>query len=488
MDSRKRKIGGALTWKLSERLAVQCVQLAIQVLLARMLGPAHYGMLAILLAFTGLANVFVQTGFSTALVRNKDVNEADYSSVFCMSTLVAAVAYGLIFAIAPTVGEFYDMPELVAPLRVIALVLFPGALNAVQQAKVSRELNFRVVFISNLVAVAVSGAVGIAIACNGGGLWALVAQSVLNVTVASSVMLFTVRWRPRFQCDFLRVKVLFSFGWKLLAAGLLDAIYHDLSSLVMGKKYSSETLGYYNRGRQFPQVLINAVNGTVQSVMLPVMSAQQDDRQQLKQTMRRSVILSSYLIFPVMAGLAAVATPLVELLLTEKWLPCVPYLRVFCFSLAFYPVHSCNLQAINAVGRSDVFLKLAVIKRTLGCIMLVTAVVLFSSPMAVALTSAVATLINCFINAGPNKKLIGYAYREQMSDILPSALAALAMMAAVLPLGTLPLSTVPLLTVQVAAGVVIYVSISAIFGLAPFRMLCEAVQEKLTQRREHTTS
>ncbi len=487
MDSEKSKIGGALTWKLSERLAVQCVQLVIQVLLARMLGPDHYGMLAILLAFTGLANVFVQTGFSTALVRNKDVNEADYSSVFCMSALVAAVVYGLIFAVAPAVGAFYEMPELVAPLRVIGLVLFPGALNAVQQAKVSRELNFRVVFVSNMVAVVVSGAVGIIIACCGGGLWALVAQSVLNVAVASIVMLFTARWHPRLHCDLCRVKMLFSFGWKLLAAGLLDALYHDLSSLVMGKKYSSRTLGYYNRGRQFPQVLINAVNGTVQSVMLPVMSAQQDDRQHLKQTMRRSVIISSYLIFPVMAGLAAVATPLVKLLLTEKWLPCVPYLRIFCFSLAFYPVHSCNLQAINAVGRSDVFLKLAVIKRTLGCMLLVAAVVLFSSPMAVALTGAVATLINCFVNAGPNKKLIGYSYREQMKDIIPSALAALAMMGAVLPLGLLPLPAALLLAVQVGSGVLIYVSISAIFGLAPFRMLCTAAREKSAQRREHTT-
>lgn len=464
-------ISGALTWKLLERLGVQGVQFVIQVLMARILSPEHYGVLAMMLIFVNLANVFIQTGFSTALIQNKDVTEEDYSSVFCLSTLVAVAAYVLIFAAAPLIGRFYKMPELVAPLRVIALVLFPGALNTVQLAKVSRELNFRVVFTSNILAIVISGVVGLLIACNGGGLWALVAQVLLNVTVASVTMLFTVPWRPDLICNFQRVRMLFSFGWKLLASGLLDTLYHDLSSLIIGRKYSSGTLGYYNRGRQFPQFLINAVNGTVQSVMLPVMSAKQDDRQCLKEIARNSVTISSYILFPVMAGLAAVAPPVVSLLLTDKWLPSVPYLRIFCFSLAFYPVHSCNLQVINAMGRSDVFLKLAVIKRSMGCILLFGAVVLFDSPVALALTSVAATLVNCFVNAYPNKKLIGYSYREQMQDVLPSGLAAMGMLAGVLLVGRLPLPDVARLTVQVLSGVGLYLLISVIFRLSPFVML-----------------
>ena len=209
-----------------------------------------------------------------------------------------------------------------------------------------------------------SGVVGIAIALNGGGLWALVAQTMLNVFVVCVVMFITVKWRPRFAINFGRVKVLFSFGWKLLVSGLIDTLYQDLRSLVIGKKYDSATLGYYNRGKQFPQFIINAVNGTVQSVMLPVMAAKQNKRDEVKQMMRRSISFSAYIIFPMMAGLAACSAPIIALLLTDKWLPCVPYMQIYCFTLAFYPVHSCNLQTINAMGRSDMFLKLEIIKKT----------------------------------------------------------------------------------------------------------------------------
>jgi O-antigen/teichoic acid export membrane protein len=472
------QIGKGLLWKLLERFGVQGSQFVLQLVLARILDPDHYGVLSLMVIFTTLANVFIQTGFNTALIRTKDVTEEDYSSVFWVSLGIAGLLYGAIFLCAPMIGGFYQMPDIVAPLRVMALMLFPGALNSVQLAKVSREMDFRKVFFSNLSGILIAGTVGIVIALLGGGLWALVAQTMLNVFVACLVMWGTSGLKLRFVCDLGRVRLLFAFGWKLLVSGLLDTLYQDLRSLVIGKKYNSETLGFYNRGKQFPQFIINAVNGTVQSVMLPAMSAKQDDQSQVKQLTRSSIMISAYILFPLMAGLAGVASALVELLLTEKWLPCVPYMQIYCFTLAFYPVHSCNLQAINAMGRSDIFLKLEIVKKGLGIGALLVAVFCFDSPIAIAMTGAFTTVISCFINAYPNKKLIDYSYFEQMRDILPSIAAAVVMLGAVLAVQLLGLGAFATLAVQIALGVAVYVAVSVIFRLEPFRLLLNMLKNK----------
>ncbi len=468
----------AFFWKLLERFGVQGVQFLLQIILARLLDPEHYGTLSLMIVFTTLANVFIQNGFNTALIQNKHVTEDDYSSVFWVSSGIAGMLYAVIFFCAPLIAQLYKTPELVAPLRVLALMLFPGALNSVQLAKVSRELDFKKVFYSNVGAIVVSGVAGIAIALMGGGLWALVAQSLLNVLVACLVMRVTVKWRIRLVCNWKRIKELFSFGWKLLISSLLDTLYQDVRSLVIGVKYNSDTLGYYNRGKQFPQFFIHAVNGTVQSVMLPAMSAEQDDRVQVKTLMRRSITTSAYVIFPLMAGLAGVATPLVRLLLTEKWLPCVPFLQIYCFTLAFYPVHSCNLQAINAMGRSDLFLKLEIIKKSYGMVTLAIAVFCFDSPIAIALTGAVTALLSCFVNASPNKKLVGYSYFEQMRDLLPATGLSAAMLFCVLAAGNLPLPDIAVLPLQVVIGAAVYLLLSFVFRPAAFRMLWGMLRER----------
>jgi len=467
----KNKTSIGFFWKLLERFGVSGAQFILQIILARLLDPDHYGVLSIMIIFTTLANVFIQNGFNTALIQNKDVDEDDYSSVFWVSLGIAGILYAVIFFASPLIGVFYEMPDIVAPLRVLALMLFPGALNSVQVAKVSREMDFKKIFYSNIGAVLVSGIVGVVIAYLGGGLWALVAQSMLNVFVACIVMRFTVKLKLKFHCNLKRIKVLFSFGWKLLVSSLIDTLYQDLRSLVIGKKYDSGTLGYYNRGKQFPQFIIGAINGAVQSVMLPAISEKQDDKTQVKSMMRNSIMLSSYIIFPMMAGLAGVATPLVSLLLTDKWLPCVPYMQIYCFTFAFYPVHSCNLQAINAVGRSDIFLKLEVIKKAIGITSLVIAVFCFDSPIAIAMTGVFTTFISCFINAYPNKKLIDYSYFEQMKDILPSFAVAVIMLAAVLAVGQLPFAPILVMIIQIVTGVVVYFAISAITRMKPFMMV-----------------
>jgi len=471
----------ALLWKLLERFGVQGVQFVLQIILARLLDPEHYGVLSMMIVFTALANVFIQHGLNTALIQNKSVTDEDCSSVLWINVGIAALLYSVLFAAAPYIAAFYNMPTMVQPLRVLAFMLFPGALNSVQLAIISKRMDFKQVFRSNVAAIIVSGIAGIILAFLGAGLWALVAQTLLNVVVACIVMWFTVKWRPKLVCNLKRVGVLFSFGWKLLVSSLLDTLYQDLRSLVIGKKYDSSTLGYYNRGKQFPQFIIGAINGAVQSVMLPAMSAKQDDKGQVKTLMRNSITISAYVIFPMMAGLAAVAPVLVELLLTEKWLPCVPYMQIYCFTLAFYPVHSCNLQAINAMGRSDLFLKLEIIKKSYGLAALAFAVFCFDSPIAIAMTGIVTTFISCFVNASPNKKLIGYSYFEQMKDILPSFAMALLMCAGTYLVGygcaAVQLPSFMTLVVQIAAGVVGYVALSLAVRPQPFVTLLDMLKK-----------
>lgn len=478
----QNKIISGMLWKLLERFGVQGVQFVLQIVLARLLDPEHYGVLSLMVIFTSLANIFVQSGFNTALIQNKDVTDEDYSSVLWVSLSISICLYGVLFFVAPWIAEFYNMPDIVAPFRVLSLMLIPGAFNSVQLAKISREMDFKQVFKSNLLAIISSGITGIILAYIGVGLWALVAQSLVNVVVVCVVMWFTVKWRPQFICNFERIKVLFSFGWKLLVSSLLNTLYADLNSLIVGKKYDSGTLGYYNRGKQFPQFVINAINGAVISVMLPAMSERQDDKYSVKKLMRTSISLSAYIIFPMMAGLAAVAAPLVELLLTDKWLSCVPYMQIYCFTLAFYPVHSCNLQAINAMGRSDLFLKLEIIKKIYGIIILAIAVFCFDSPIAIALTGIISTLISWVVNASPNKKLVSYSYFEQIIDVLPSLIMSFIMCGCVLFVGRLNLNIILLLVVQVFVGIIVYLLLSILLKPSAYVLIIEKAKELIKGR------
>lgn len=476
-------VSKALAWKLIERFGVQGIQFVLQIILARILDPEHYGILSLMVIFTTLATVFVQSGFNTALIQKKTVDDDDYSSVFWVSLFIAAVLYVVIFFTSPLIANFYEAPMMIRPLRVLALMLFPGAFNSIQLAKVRRELNFKKVFISNIAGIIIAGGVGIAIALLGGGLWALVAQTLINITITCLVMLITVRWVPRPVCDFKRVGLLFKFGWKLLVSGLIDTLYQDLRSLVIGKKYDSGTLGYYNRGKQFPQFIISAINGAVQAVMLPVFSKEQDENKKLKATMRSSIVISSYVIFPMMMGLAVVASPLISILLTDKWLPAVPYMQIYCFSLAFTPIHSCNLQAINAVGRSDIFLKLEIFKKVIGISSLVIAVFCFNSPIAIAMTGVFTTIISCFVNAYPNKKLINYSYLEQIKDIIPALLVTALMGACAYAITFIGLGNWLTLIIQIVVGMVAYVAFSALFKLEGFRFIVVQVKGILDKKK-----
>lgn len=472
------KITSALGWKLLERFGVQGASFVIQIILARLLSPEDYGVLSIMIIFTALANVFIQTGFNTALIQNKDVDDEDYSSVFWATLVIAIVIYAVLFFSAPAIAKFYNMPSFVFPFRILCLILVPGAFNSIQIAKISKEMDFKKVFTGNVIATIVSGLIGIVIALLGGGVWALVFQNLLNIVVSCIVMLITVKWYPKFVFNFNRIKILLSFGWKLLVSSTIDTLYQDLSSLIIGKKYNNATLAQYNRGKQFPQFIINAINGAVQSVMLPAMAKEQDDKYKVKSIMRTSIVASSYLVFPIMAGLAATAPGIVKLLLTDKWMPCVPYMQIFCFTLAFYPVHSCNLQAVNAMGQSGMFLKMEIIKKIYGVAFLIASVILFDSPIAIAATGLFTTWISWFVNSYPNKSLIDYSYREQFFDLVPPLIMSLLLFGIVSLVGKFALPLIILLIVQVLIGIGVYSLMIILIKPQPYYLLKEIIKNR----------
>jgi teichuronic acid exporter len=465
----KRTAGKSFLFKLAESAGTQGVAFVMGVVLARLLSPEDYATRAILLVFVSIAQVFVQSGLNTALVQKLEVDETDLSSVFYLSLGISAACYALLFFAAPLIAAYYSQPSLTPLMRAMGLMLFPGALVSVQQAVVARRMAFHKLMVGSILSTAVSGVVGIGMAYGGLGVWSLVGQQIVNQTALAAILFIILKWRPRALFSRRRVGVLFSFGWKLLVSSLIETVYNNLRTLVIGKMFNKDQLGFYNRGRQFPELLMNAVNGSIQSVMLPLFAGEQERRERLKAMMRRTVMVSSYMVFPLMAGLALVARPMVSLLLTDKWLPCVPFVWICCADFAFYPVHTSNLQAINALGRSDVFLRLELIKKAYGVGILAVTVLCFPTAYAIAAGSVVSTLIGTFVNAAPNKKLLGYSYGEQVRDLLPSLGMTLVMGAAVWLAGRLPLANLPLLLVQAAVGAGVYTGLSLLLKPEAYR-------------------
>jgi O-antigen/teichoic acid export membrane protein len=480
-ETKKQTAGRSFLYKLAESVGTQGISFIVGIVLARLLSPADFGLLTLLTVFINLSRVFVQSGLNTALVQRLTVDETDLSSVFYLSLGIAGGCYALLYFGAPLVADFYRLPELTPLMRVLALTLLPGALSTVQQAVVARQMAFRRLMLGSIVANVLSGAVGVGMAYAGMGAWALVGQQLSNQVILCVVLLFLVDWRPRLLYSWQRVKGLLGFGWKLLVSSLIETLYNNLRSLVIGKRYASDVVGQYNRGKLFPELVMNNVNGSIQSVMLPVFASEQENRERLKAMMRRTIMVSSYLVFPMMAGLALVARPLVLLLLTEKWLPCVPFLWIACVDFAFYPVHTTNLQAISAMGRSDVFLRLEIIKKTYGVLILLASVLFFDDVLVIAAGSVVSTLIATFVNAAPNKRLLGYRYLEQVKDLLPSLGLTAVMGGAVWLAGLLPLGDLPLLLTQTAVGAGVYAGLSLLLKPQAYVQMADMV--KAVRRR-----
>lgn len=461
-------------WRFLERSGAQGVSFIVSIVLARLIEPEAYGTIALVMVFINILQVFADSGMANALIQKKEADDLDFSTVFFFNIVICLLLYLTIFFAAPWIASFYKRPELTAVVRTLCLVVIISGMRNVQQAYVSKAMLFQRFFFATIGGTIVSAVVGITMAYVGFGVWALVIQQIINNGVGTLILWFTVKWRPKKIFSLQRLKGLFSYGWKLLAASLLERFYSELRSLIIGKMYSSIDLAYYNRGQQFPNMIINNINTSIDSVLLPTMAAEQDHRDRVRTMTRRAIKTSTFIIMPLMVGLAICAEPIVRLLLTDAWLPCVPYLRIFCFAYALYPIHTTNLNAIKAMGRSDLFLKLEIIKKVVGLIALISTMWFGVIWMAYSfLFTAVASSI---INAYPNRKLLNYSYWNQIRDMVPQIVLSCVMGGIVYCIQFIGMNDVITLIFQVGLGVFVYIGGSIIMKMESFTYIWDMIK------------
>ena len=460
-------------WRLAERCGAQLVTFIVSIVLARILAPEDYGKIALMTVFTAIMQVFVDSGLGTALIQKKDADDLDFSSVFYFNFALCLILYTVMFLLAPFIANFYRDETLVPIIRVISLTIVISGVKGIQQSYVSRNMLFKRFFFATLGGTVFSAALGIGMAYAGAGVWAIVAQQLSNTTIDTLILWITVKWRPKKAFSWDRLKKLLSFGWKMLASSLLDTIYNNLRNLVIGRIYSSADLAYYNQGDKMPSVIVNNINTSIDSVLLPTMANAQDDCTRIKEMTRRAIKMSTYAMAPLMMGLAFCAEPIIQLVLTEKWLPCVPYLRIFCITYMFYPIHTANLNAIKAMGRSDMFLELEIAKKIVGIFLLI--LTMNFGVMAMAYSLLVGSVLNQIINSWPNRKLLLYGYTEQIKDILPSILLAVGMGICVYFVGFIHLPTIVVLILQICLGAVIFIGLSALLRFEEFTYIINLI-------------
>lgn len=477
---REKNVVKNFFWRFAERCGAQLVTFVVSIVLARILDPKDYGTIALVTVFTTILQVFVDSGLGTALIQKKDADDLDFSSVFYFNFIVCMVLYAGMFMAAPYIAVFYKDTTLIPVIRVISLTIVISGVKGIQQAYVSKNMLFKRFFFSTIGGTIFSAVLGIAMAYMGFGVWALVAQQLSNTAIDTLILWLTVRWRPKKMFSFERLKGLFSFGWKLLVSSLLDTAYNNLRNLIIGKLYSSSDLAFYNQGDKFPKVIVTNINTSIDSVLLPTMSVEQDNPERIKQMTRRAIKTSTYVMAPLMMGLAFCAEPVVRLILTDKWIPCIPFLRIFCITYMFWPVHTANLNAINAMGRSDWFLRLEIVKKIVGLIILLST--MWFGVMAMAYSLLLSSVLSQIINSWPNRKLLGYGYLEQVRDFAPGILLAAGMGICVYFVGYLPLPMIITLLIQIVLGAIIYIAASAILKLEEFEYLLGIVKSFIRKR------
>lgn len=478
----KKKVFSGMIWAFGEQFAAQAVSFILSVILARLLMPDEYGTITMVLVFINIANVFVTNGFGEALVQRKNATDEDFTTVFYCSLAVAVFLYSVLYITAPLIAAFYDSPELALVLRVLSLKLPIASINSIQRAYVQKNMQFKKFFFSTLGGTILSGVLGIFMAYKGFGVWALVAQYMSNSCVATIVMFFTVRWKPKLIFCKSSAKELIKYAWKLTAASLINTVYNELRSLIIGKKYSSSDLAYYNKGNHIPSLAITNINSAISTVIFPAMSQCNNAPNRLKAITRRSMKVAAFVIFPVMGGIIGVGESLIRLLLTEKWIPCVPYLYMACMYWACQPVQTANWQVIKAMGRSDLALRLEIYKKVIGFLL-----VFVSIPFgveAIAASNVLFAIISMLINIIPNKRLINYSIREQMLDLAPSFISSVVMCLVVLEVGNIVLPDIVLIPVQVAIGIGIYVFCSVLLRNDSFSYILDILKGYTAKRRK----
>lgn len=479
----KKKVISSLAYKFIERLSVKGLGLVISIVLARMLVPEQFGQIAIMNVFINLSQVIVEGGFTTALVQRKDVKEQDYSTVFFINIALAAVCFLALQISAPWISAYYEQ-DITLALRIYSISVFFGAFNALQLARLQKRMQFRKIMICSLIATVISGVAGIAGAYCNLGLWALILYHMMNSVIVCITVSFVDKWLPKFEFSLNRAKILFSYGWKMFISAILSSLYADLRSLIIGKKFSSDDLAYYNRGQQFPQIISHTLDSAIQSVMFPTMASVQDERKKLARLLSSAETMGSYVIIPVMFGLAAVSEGVVQMLLTDKWMPCVPYMQWLCIANAAVPITSSNLIAIKSSGRSDVYMRLEMVRRLVMLAILMISVFVFKSVLAIAISFCISSWLDALIAMAPVKRLMDYGIGSQLADLWKILLASGVMFAVVQAMNLLQWSDYLLLPLQILTGVAVYLLLGKLLRIEPQSAVLHLVNKVLSKNKK----
>lgn len=468
-------------WRLLERCGAQIVTFVVSIVLARLLDPSVYGEIALVTVFISILQVFVDGGLGNALIQKKDADNVDFSSVFFFNIIFCIILYGLMYLIAPFISAFYDK-ELTSVIRVLSIVIIISGVKNVQQAYVSRNMMFKKFFFATLGGTIGASVIGVVLALKGFGVWALVYQYLFNNVVDTLLLWITVKWRPICTFSFDRLKGLFSFGWKLLLAQLFDSVYENCRSLIIGKKYSAASLAYYNKGKQFPSLILTNISSSMDSVLLPTMSTVQDDKKLVRNMLSRSIKLSAFVIFPLLFGLSGISKLMVKILLTEKWGLCVPYMNIFCIAMIFTPLSLSNLNAIKAIGNSGVYLKLEITRKIFGILTLI--IFMWFGPIYIAFSYLLNQIIGYFINTLATKKVLDYGPIKQLKDIFLSLLGSVFMLVFVWSIGKISINKYFLVILQIMVGMISYVFFAYITHNESFHYILMLFKTLLKQREK----
>lgn len=461
----KRKAFSSTFWKFLERIIAQGVTLIVSIIIARILDPEDYSVISVVLIFFNFANVFISGGFNTALIQKKDSDSLDYSSVLWVTLGISVVIYLALFFTAPYIAIIFDKEILTIVIRIMGLTLPIAGIKSIWTAYISQTLNFKKFFFATIGGTAVSAVVGIWMALAGYGVWALVAQQMVNTAIDTIILIVTTRIHIRLTVSMPRIKVLFKYGWKVFVSSLVNTAYGESTSFIIGIRYEAADLSYYTKGKRFPDTICSSLTSTFSAVLFPVLAKVQDNKEKVLHYTRMFMRLCSFVLFPAMLGFLALADTFVMVLLTEKWMGAVFYIQLFCVCCMFDVVAVGNCESIKAIGRSGVFLIMEIIKKTLYLGIIIAFVFLSPSAEIMAISAAACVVVQILVNSIPNVKLINYKIRYQIWDLLPNLLMSVVMAAAVWGFGYLNkqfmhINLIVVLILQLLIGVVLYLGMS----------------------------
>lgn len=477
----KQKTISALVWSFSQKLLTQLLSFAVTVVLARLLLPEDYGAVALAGMFNVLMGIFIDGGMGMALIQKKDADDLDYNTVFYSNIVMSFFIYALVYLLAPFVADFYHLPVLSPLIRVMAVSMPIGALSGVHNAIISKRLEFKKFFVTSIWRQSIAAAIAIFLAYKGFGPWALAAQNVI-ASVANTLALFSLtRWIPSLAFSWERFNGLFSFAWKKQAAGLIGTFCSQLKGYLVGYKYTAADLAFLNRGDGLPDMFMNNINGTINGVLFPALSNVNNDIESVKRGIRRSMMTSSYVLCPVLFGLAAMAEQIIPVLYSEKWSPAIPFMQVACLTCCMTVLNTANLQALLAIGRSDEVLKLEFYKKPM--MLAILAIAIFISPLAISVGLFIYSIFVLCVNTIPNTKHLGYSIWEQIKDVRSSFILSAIMAAVVLSVGLLHVNVYLLMALQFISGVIIYIGLSHVLKLESYLYVRDTVIDLYRKKR-----